>query len=525
MLRWIGVVLLWAQKPSYLVYFTSKPDSLLQNPEKLLSPWSLERRLSMGIPVDEQDVPVDAFYVSELNEIGRVLSTSKWLNCAHWEGDSAKAASLTFVRSVWRIEPKPTKKDSRTSRGSTHGVSQKENLSTSPASLAQLQILGLDTYLQQGIQGQGIRMAVFDAGFPGVGSLRHFRHIFQEGRWVAGYDFVQRDSSVFEDDSHGTLVLSTIAALDSNYVGGASKIHLLLARTEYAPTETRQEEYNWSRAAEWADSIGVHIIQSSLGYSTFDDPSENYMYAQMNGQTAIVSRAARLAARKGILVVTSAGNEGLSPWHYITAPADADSILAVGAISFTGVIASFSSRGPSADGRIKPDVVAPGLGVYVVRPGGDIGQASGTSFASPLVSAMCAVLWSKYPTASMADIRKAVILSADRATQPDTVYGYGIPNAPRADSILQTFTFLRSEPGEYAIFPSPTQEKLTIWIRDTAFLNYEVRLYDMAGQLVLKAPYTSMTLRTYDISTLRPGFYIVRVQGDKRVYEKKILCL
>lgn len=525
MFCWIGLVLLWAQEALYLVYFKEKPDSLMQDPTRLLSPWSLERRLAVGIPIDVQDLPVDASYVSTLNKIGRVFSTSRWLNCALWEGDSAKAASFEFVQSMWRMQPKPAKKNSKTSSHLVHTLAEDRSQHTGQVSLPQLQILGLDSYLQQGIQGQGIRVAVFDAGFPGVGSLPDFRHIFDEGRYVAGYDFVQQDSSTFEDDAHGTLVLSTIAALDSDYVGGASKIQLLLARTEYAPTETRQEEYNWARAAEWADSIGVHIIQSSLGYSTFDSPVESYSYPQMDGQTTVVSRAARLAARKGILVVTSAGNEGLSAWHYITAPADADSILAVGAISLTGAIAPFSSRGPSADGRIKPDVVAPGLGVYVVRPTGDVGQASGTSFASPLVTAMCAVLWSKYPTASMSDIRRAVILSADRAAQPDTVYGYGIPNAKRADSILQTLTLLRNETDEYKIFLSPTEQRLTIWVRDTAFSPYQVQLYDMQGKLVFRVPYTSMTLRTYDISMLCPGFYIVRVQGDKRVYEKKISCL
>lgn len=277
-------------------------------------------------------------------------------------------------------------------------------------------------------------MAVFDAGFPYMDQIPAFQALFQEGRYLTGYDFVAGDSSIFGDNSHGTQVASVIVANDENigYLGGAPEVTLLLARTEDALSETRLEEWNWARAAEWADSIGIHIIQSSLGYSTFDNPAENYTYADMNGQTAIITRAARTAARKGILVITSAGNEGASSWRYITAPADADSVIAAGAVNSSGQIAPFSSRGPTADGRIKPDLVALGWGTYIVGLSGSVQQASGTSFSAPLLSALAACLWQAFPEAHAQEIRQALLRSASQADSPDTIYGYGIPDGRKA---------------------------------------------------------------------------------------------
>ncbi|RMF46882.1 MAG: T9SS C-terminal target domain-containing protein [Bacteroidetes bacterium] len=287
---------------------------------------------------------------------------------------------------------------------------------------------------------------------------------------------------------------------------------VLLARTENALSESRIEEWNWARAAEWADSIGVHIIQSSLGYSTFDDPAENYTYADMNGRTAITTQAALMAARKGILVVNSAGNEGASSWRYITAPADADSILAVGAIGPSGQIAPFSSRGPTSDGRIKPEVVALGWGTYVMSPSGQVQQASGTSFSAPLLTSLAACLWQASPNLPAQTLRQAILASADRFTNPDTIYGYGLPDGEKALQRLANLS-LAVRPSDMRIYPNPVSATLSVFLPDTTLGWYELTILDTEGREVLIRPYRGFTQLTLSVDSLRPGLYLVHLRA------------
>ncbi len=378
--------------------------------------------------------------------------------------------------------------------------------------LDQLKLLSLHA---MGYTGRGIRVAIFDAGFPNLDQIPAFQHLFQEGRYLGGYDFVAGDSTIFGDNSHGTQVASVIAAHDPEgvgFVGGAPGVSVLLARTENALSESRIEEWNWARAAEWADSIGVHIIQSSLGYSTFDDPAENYTYADMNGRTAITTQAALMAARKGILVVNSAGNEGASSWRYITAPADADSILAVGAIGPSGQIAPFSSRGPTSDGRIKPEVVALGWGTYVMSPSGQVQQASGTSFSAPLLTSLAACLWQASPNLPAQTLRQAILASADRFTNPDTIYGYGLPDGEKALQRLANLS-LAVRPSDMRIYPNPVSATLSVFLPDTTLGWYELTILDTEGREVLSRPYRGFTQLTLSVDSLRPGLYLVHLRA------------
>lgn len=515
--RWGSVLFfglpLWAQTGFYLVHFEEKPDSLLLWPDKSLSPWSLQKRLRQGIPLDKADLSAPPAWIDSLRRYGTFWGYSRWLNAALVElPNSVRLPGWPFVRCV---EPLTSSAPGGRSSLASFRLVQPSSKAFSVVNTLQLDQLKLSSLHAMGYTGRGIRVAIFDAGFPNMNQIPAFQPVFQEGRYLGGYDFVAGDSLVFDDNSHGTLVASVIVACDTGgigFVGGAPGVSVLLARTENALSESRIEEWNWARAAEWADSIGVHIIQSSLGYSTFDDPAENYTYADMNGRTAITTQAAVTAARKGILVVNSAGNEGSSSWRYITAPADADSILAVGAIGSSGQIAPFSSRGPTYDGRIKPDVVALGWGTYAVSPSGQVQQVSGTSFSAPLLTSLAACLWQATPYASAQALRQAILASADQFSNPDTIYGYGLPNGEKALQRLTSLS-LASSPLGLHLHPNPTSSTLSVFLPDTTLGWYELFLTDTEGRQVLSCPYRGFTQLTLPVDLLRPGLYLVHLRA------------
>lgn len=516
----------YGQASLYWVYFTPKPESLVYSAPERLSAFTLQRRLQQGIPIDKADASIPQSWLDSLGAYGQVLSVSRWLNQAlvAWP-THLPLPKWPFIQCMEPFKPPKASVHTSISAFRSTPSPKKANSIVNSQQLHQINISALHNL---GYRGRGIRMAVFDAGFPYMDQIPAFQALFQEGRYLTGYDFVAGDSSIFGDNSHGTQVASVIVANDENigYLGGAPEVTLLLARTEDALSETRLEEWNWARAAEWADSIGIHIIQSSLGYSTFDNPAENYTYADMNGQTAIITRAARTAARKGILVITSAGNEGASSWRYITAPADADSVIAAGAVNSSGQIAPFSSRGPTADGRIKPDLVALGWGTYIVGLSGSVQQASGTSFSAPLLSAMAACLWQAFPEAHAQEIRQALLRSASQADSPDTIYGYGIPDGRKALLHLTSLHKPQS-PSTLQLYPNPARQEIRLFLPDTTLSRYALYMYDLQGQLVQQIPYRGHTEITLPLETLRPGLYWIqlRQEGSGHSYNQAFIKL
>ncbi|MCS7188580.1 MAG: S8 family serine peptidase [Bacteroidia bacterium] len=510
-LRYILVAQAVAQSNLYLTHFHSKPESLLLSAERFLSPFSLQRRIEQGIPIDLADAPIPTHWIDTLKRYGKVWGYSRWLNAALMElGDARNMPKAPFILCIEPFSHVPVMGVSAVSR--LEKVTKPEKSSTLVNAI-QLNQLGILSLHNRGYEGSGVRIAILDAGFPFMNQIPAFQGVFQGGRYLGGYDFVSGDSTIFEDNSHGTQVSSVIVANDSllGYKGGAPKATILLARTENALSESRVEEWNWVRAAEWADSIGVHIIQSSLGYSTFDNPAEDYTYADMNGRTAITTRAALLAARKGILVVNSAGNEGNSGWRYITAPADADSILAVGAVNQNGEIAFFSSRGPTSDGRPKPDVVAMGLGTYIVGISGQVQQSSGTSFAAPLITSLAACLWEAYPRAHAQEIREAIISSADRNASPDSLYGYGIPNGEIALSRLAALISPEAIKHQFHVYPNPAQEEIRVFLHDPHLRRYWLSIYNRSGECLYSMPYRGHTELPITISMLSRGLYFIQL--------------
>ncbi len=518
----------WGQK--YWVFFEDKGPEFefyQQHPELLLSPRTLEKRATRGIPVDHRDVPVSKTYLDDLRSAGLIPEkASKWLNAVSVDTDLSLAELQQICGKITAKRPVGTFILTREEAVETvpPPVEQKTSTSNFDYGLSEAQVtrLNTDCLHDNGFTGNGVLIAVFDAGFRNMDTIGAFDSLWAQNRVIGIRDFVDSDSSVFEDNSHGMQVASCIAGfIPGSYVGTGPGVSMAFARTETVFEEVHQEEDNWLAAVEWADSLGADMIQSSLGYSTFDAGEGDYSYQDLDCNTTIITRAADLAADKGILVVSSAGNEGNGSWHYITAPCDADSILCVGAVNFQDDRANFSSVGPTSDGRIKPDVMALGTGVTVIGTAGNVSYSSGTSFSAPLVCGMVACLIEAHPQRSNMEVIKAVIQSGDRYPTPDTAYGNGIPDACKADSILTVMDSLAmavQEPtsitGFFDIYPNPVDEELVVQPTDPNEKLMGIVMYSTAGQEIIRARVDGnpMTVQRLSTGHLATGMYILQLE-------------
>jgi hypothetical protein len=376
-----------------------------------------------------------------------------------------------------------------------------------------------DLMHQAGFTGQGILIAVLDAGFSNANNIAPLDSLFAQGRIVGTWDFVDNESDVYDDDAHGSMVLSAIGANSpGELIGTAPHASYLLLRSENAPAEAIIEEYNWASAAEYADSAGAYIINSSLGYTVFDDPSQNHTYANLDGNTTPISIAADIAASKGMVVCNSAGNEGNGSWFRISAPADADSILAVGAVDAAGMNVGFSGKGPSYDGRVKPDVSAQGFGTIVADPwnGTGVFGGSGTSFSSPLVAGMVATLWQCSPNSTSQSIINAIRQSSSQAANPDSLLGYGIPDFLVACMLLSGLNPELAGMDEILIVNgNPFSKDLAFSFYSKKQQDAVVALYDLTGRMVRQtnitvSPFNS-NKNSLDTEGLGKGIYILTV--------------
>ncbi len=412
----------------FFVSFTDKPEKSAA----ALSPRAVEQRAKWDIPTDAMDYPVAHLYVDSLRRMGaKVFHTSRWFNGATVEMSDELASKVQALNFVDAVEM--TRDNSESLYASKRRVITREETSDDPGIITEQQ-LGLYNLLplhEAGFEGQGILMAVCDGGFYNANILTCFRQEQELGH----FDFTDDAVDIYgHTGTHGTECLSTISGSTTIYKGAATKANYYLMRSEESQTESPKEMDNLVVALETADSLGVNVFSVSLGYAYFDNDKWSLnKNTDLDGKTTRVSRAATIAARKGMLVCVAAGNEGNNAWQTISVPADADSILTVGAVSTWGEIGNFSSYGPSSDGRIKPEVCAVGVWTQLINPGGNIVTSNGTSFATPLLAGLAASLWSALPDENAMQIRSRIIRSADRYLNPDTQqYGYGIPNAWKA---------------------------------------------------------------------------------------------
>ena len=406
-------------------------DYSLQKPEMYLSKKSIERRKRQGLEIDSTDLPVCKKYVDAIRKKGvHVLVTGKWDNFVTVScNDSmliAEIAGLPFVRSTERVW-----------RGVAKRASERDSLINKPLrtdslygpAITQIKMSHADRLHEAGFKGQGMTIAVIDAGFHNVDKIEAMKNI----NILGTRDFVNPEADIYAESSHGMSVLSCMAMNQPNVmIGTAPEASYWLLRSEDEYSENLVEQDYWAAAIEFADSVGVDLVNTSLGYYSFDDPAKNYRYRDLNGHYALMSREAAKAADKGIVVVCSAGNSGSGSWKKITPPGDAENVITVGAVNKYGVLAPFSSVGNTADGRVKPDVVAVGLGSDVMGTDGNLRHANGTSFSSPSMCGMVACLWQACPELTAKEIIELVRRSGDRAVFPDNIYGYGIPDLWKA---------------------------------------------------------------------------------------------
>lgn len=517
-----------AQINRYVVHFTDKNNSpySVGNPSAYLSQKALDRRSRLGISISDNDLPVNPNYKSGVKNTGAsIYFSSKWLNVLLIEADAGlipQIEALPFVSKVEYVAP-GTKLNGRFENNVKE--SQNKNYQSGvKATDFQLNLLGVDEMHADGYYGKGIEIAVLDAGFYNVQNLPQFNHLYSSNQLMYTYDYTTNQGNVYNFSDHGTKVLSTLAASDPEFEGTVPEASYMLFLTEDVFSEYRIEEYNWVFAAEFADSAGVDIITTSLGYSTFDDPSMNYQYSDMDGKTSVVSQGASAAAATGILVFVAAGNEGDKSWQYIVAPADVENVMTVGSVLGSGTISSFSSKGPTPDGRIKPDVVALGSGVSLINSAGFIVSNSGTSFATPQVAGLAAGLWQAFPQLTPEQMRDYLRQSASQASNPDDIYGYGQPNY----LVFENLALGENLTNYFNAYPNPVFSD-DITISSTNLLhdqNVDVTVLDPQGKVLLEKSlrltliYNSATL---DTSGLSEGLYIMVLRSPDRVESFRIV--
>lgn len=531
----------------YWVRFTNRFNSpySIENPEEFLSQRALDRRAQFNIPVVENDLPVNPQYIEAVANTGvTILNASKWFNSVTIYTTDADAleeiSQLSFVLSVSKAGGKPNEgadfvKEyfkneafaSRPEEDLQKSISAGDSYDYGEA-FNQIHMLNGEVLHDMGFDGEGMMIAVLDAGFLNANQIVAFDSLWNNNQILGYRDFVNpQNPNIFGSHYHGTMVLSTMGAnWPGQIVGTAPKADYWLIRTEDGDSEYLIEELNWVSGAELADSLGADIINSSLGYTTFDDPSLDHTYEDMDGNTAPVTIGADIAASKGMIVVNSAGNSGSSSWQYIGAPADGDSVFSIGAVDGSGNYAGFSSQGPTPDGRIKPNVVAQGQSSTIIDPwSGNVGSGSGTSFSSPITAGMVACLWQANPGKRNLEIMQAIQQSASQANSPDNFLGYGIPDYALAHSILTVVDHQRIPSGNLSVYPNPFDDQLAVYTLNNSSGIRKVELTDVTGKVILVYDYSSALnkVELTGMNELTPGFYFMKVSFESGSETRKLL--
>jgi len=502
----------------YRVWFSEKTNSISEySPEELLSPAAIARREKYGIPlVTESDIPVSSQHIRTLTGAGfRLRCTSKWLNTALFTTTGAIKSDISgeypFIDSIQLVKHPvdPVKRNY-----SKYGI-------TEPGMITdkfdpRLPLNG-DMLHKSGLTGLNITIAVLDAGFINADKIEALEPLRKRGGIITTRDFINSSSYVYDYHTHGTSVLSILAGAMPGIINGtAPGAKYMLLRTEDVLSEFPVEEDYWIAAAEYADSAGADIITSSLGYFEFDDPSMDYPFSDMDGDRPFITRGADMASSKGILVVNSAGNERNKAWLRIIAPSDGDSVLCVGALNHDLTISDFSSAGYSSDGRVKPDVVAPGVLIPLQFEPGVWHSGSGTSFSCPVISGLSASLMQAVPDASPLEIINALRKSSDRYTRPDSLYGYGLPDFLKTLRLLEDEHTFRPE-AMMSAGPNPFTDEILVWFHEPPG-SLTVTITGTNGTTILARHFPAFAARLFrldGLGSLAEGFYLVRIVTDQ----------
>jgi len=516
-----------AQKNTYLVFLKDKGENSVSSFDfsRLLSQASIARRTAQNISFTDGDLPVWSAYYTAISQLAVVVGQSKWLNALVVQADSIQIASISVLPYV--TETMLVKRNSLpAARKENNNRPQIETFTETPNSRTYLQNswLAVPDMHRLGYKGKNITIAVFDNGFSRINQLAAFKHLFDNQQIIATYNFVRNTSDVYAEGRHGTQVLSVLAGfLPDSFAGVAPDANYILCTTEESNAETRLEEVNWLLAAEFADSAGARIINSSLGYNTFDDATMNYQVSDLGKNVAIVSRAAELASQRGIIVVNSAGNEGNnSQWRRLMFPADAPSVVAVAAANRERRHANFSSWGYQTTTSLKPDIAALGDLTVVVDTNGRIGVNSGTSFASPLIAGFTAGLWQAFPTATALQIRQTLLQTGDRSSNPDTLLGNGIPQFLRAFNLLadENSVILST----ITVYPTSFTDEINISFSELYGRKFRLRIIDLAGRefFAIEDTITKEIISLKLPNSIPKGIAFVIIETEGKIKQQKI---
>lgn len=526
-----GIALPQDAPPTYWLKLKDKKGTpyRIDRPQEFLSERAIVRRIKQQIPVEETDLPVSPVYLDSLEQLGlEIVHSSKWLNGVTVRtADTSlieSIASLDFVESVELTKPGNILKRAE-------NKFKLENRADYPLShygksYAQLKQLNGQYLHNQGFRGKGIHVAILDAGFWQVDQIAAFDSLRNSGRLLGTRDFVDPGADFYEQNSHGMSVLSTMGGnIPGLLVGTSPDASFYLFRTEDAYSEYPIEEDNWVAAAELADSMGVDVINSSLGYTEFDDSTMNHTYADMDGVTTRVTQGANMAFKKGILVVASAGNEGNTRWKYIASPSDGENVLSVAAVDSLGNRAAFSSVGPAWGGAVKPNVAAVGRLTFLVNAKGEPGPSNGTSFSSPVMAGMSACLWQANPRATVKQLKLAIEQSSSQYLTPDSLLGYGIPDFQQADRFLKSLDNHPDTDSKWIIWPNPFTDYVFIRNFEPGLSgNYHVQIYNLQGVCLWQAEFKAEEiLLLKNLATLADGLLILRMRYAEKEEQFKLI--
>lgn len=520
---------------SYRLFLTDKNNNnySIDKPAEFLSQKAIDRRVKQNIEIQNNDLPVSKMYLDSLEKLGlRILTKTKWLNSVIvYTTDKLLIDTITNLGFIKNKQKTLSYLSSQNNKNSFEInnltiLSEKNDPLDYGYATTQISMLNGHVLHQNGYKGQGITIAVIDGGFYNVDLLPAFDSLWLNNQILGTKDFVDSDNQVFDASSHGMKVLSTMGGnIQGELIGTAPKANYWLLRSEETSTEYSIEEDNWVAAAEFADSVGSDIITSSLGYSEFDDPTQNYTYSDMDGNTTFITKAADIAASKGILVLNSAGNLANDPWKYISAPADGDSVLTVGAVDAYATYAYFSGIGPTSDGRIKPNIAAMGYQTAVQGIDGYITVANGTSFSTPIIAGMAACLWQYYPNLNNMQIIKKIEESAHQCSNPDYYLGYGIPDFGKAANLSNTSILTFAKKTFIKVYPNPFTSFINIELLQKINETVSIELYSIIGKKIKEERQflnSFSIIKFNNLENLSSGIYLLKIKIGNKVIQKKI---
>ncbi len=520
----------------YYVVFKDKTGTPyeLEYPQAFLSPKSLERRLRLGISIIEEDLPVNPLYIQGvLQTSGGVLHhVSKWFNSMTLNLNALdSAAQVSAISQVSSLSYVQEVKYFALNNAEVGKKRLKQEDEIGPIQFAlpsqkgygwgfhQLNMVNTIRLHEAGYHGQGVDVGIFDSGWLKADVMKAFEPIRDEGRLMMTRDFVNPQlPNVFDNSSHGTYVWGIMAGvMQDQFIGAAPLSNYYLFQTEDVDSEFRIEEDNWVAAAELADSLGLDVINSSLGYSLFDDDTMNYQYSDMTGKVSRASIAAEKLSKKGVIVVNSAGNSGNSPWYFITAPADADGILTVGAVDSVMNVAAFSSHGPTYDGRVKPNVSAMGVKTYYPFSDDKVGKGNGTSYSGPIIAGSTASLLSALGNRSPQDVRNTIERTGNLFPSYNFDMGYGLPDFWWAYNLLIKNESLPSTQLD-CIFPNPAKGLINVKTKGSPILSLGVT--NALGQRMTNINWSQSWIKNYvqlSISHLPQGTYFLTIETEEGI--------